>query len=99
MRLNDAAHAIRVKLSQRNACDLVQVFVNILTGSILWADASASLAGVYRASPLHVMVGTYDRNATERRIHGDLMEAQEDAVIRRAAAPIVVHTNARGEWA
>lgn len=99
MRLNDAAHAIRVKLTERHTCELVQVYVNILTGSILWADATASLAGVYRTSPLHVMVGTYDRTATERRIHGDLMEAQEDAVIRRAAAPIVVHTNARGDWA
>ena len=99
MRLNDAAHAIRVKLSQRDTCELVQVFVNILTGSILWADAAALLAAGYRTSPLHVMVGTYDRHAREAQIHGDLMDAMEDAVIRRAAAPIVVHTNAQGDWA
>lgn len=94
MPLHDTAAAIRAKIAQRNGCGRVSVFVQILTGTIAWADADAPLAAWYSASPLHVMAGTYDAGASEPRILADLMQTIADATARLQERPMIIHTRA-----
>lgn len=96
MRLNEAAAAVRAKVVIRGECERVQVFVHMLTGSILCSRAEGPLSEFYTASPVHVMVGTYDRHVTERAIHGDILEALQDCIVRRNCPPLVVHTYGAG---
>ena len=96
-RPHDLAREVRLHLTTRRECEQLQVFVNVITGSISWAAVATPLAARWFADRDHIMAGTYDRHATEQRIHADLLQAREDAeLLRRHQRPQVIHSTGGG---